>query len=318
MHDVRFAVLAIAAFLAVNLACLHKAPADQDITTGIQAKLYSDSITKPASINVAVKSGIVTLTGDVPSSDVALEAMKIANGTPGVKRVDDRLTVNGAPPAQGPLAGANPSDAAPPGASAPAAQTPAQQAAAQPPQTAPAPSPQTAPAPAPPVTVPAGEHARVRLIDAIDSGRDTAGQTFRATLSSPLISHGRVVVPAGTPAAVLLTQSKSAGRIQGRSELEVRLSRIEYRGRTYAVDSSIYEETGQARGKQTAVRTGVGAAAGAIIGAIAGGGRGAAIGSAAGGGAGFGVNALTHGQQVRIPSETELTFRLARPLTIRP
>ncbi len=154
------------------------------------------------------------------------------------------------------------------------------------------------------------------MIDAIDSAHNTAGQVFRATLAAPLTSHGKVVVPTGTPVSVLLADSSTAGRIKGRSELEVRLSRIEYRGHGYPVDTSIYEETGKARGKQTAVRTGVGVAAGAIIGAIAGGGKGAAIGSAAGGGAGFGVDALTHGQQVKIPSEAVLTFRLRRPLTI--
>ncbi len=116
--------------------------------------------------------------------------------------------------------------------------------------------------------------------------------------------------------SVLLANARSAGRIQGRSLLEVRLSAIDIHGHRYPVDSSIYEETGKARGQQTAVRTGIGAAAGAVIGALAGGGKGAAIGSAAGGGAGFGVNALTHGQQVRIPSETVLTFRLRRSLTI--
>jgi hypothetical protein len=155
------------------------------------------------------------------------------------------------------------------------------------------------------------------MIDAIDSAHNAAGETFRATLSAPILSHGRVAVPAGTPVSVLLAEARSAGRVHGRALLEVRLSAIDFHGRGYPVDSSIYEETGNARGKQTAVRTGIGAAAGAIIGALAGGGKGAAIGSAAGGGAGFGVNALTHGQQVRIPSETALTFRLRRPLTIR-
>jgi hypothetical protein len=156
------------------------------------------------------------------------------------------------------------------------------------------------------------------MIDAIDSAHDTTGQFFRATLVSPLRAHGRVVVPAGVPASVLLANARRAGRIKGHAELEVRLARIEYHGRSYPVDSSVYEEQGNARGKQTAERTGIGAAAGAIIGAIAGGGKGAAIGSAAGGGAGFGVNAFTHGHQVKISSESILTFTLRRRLTIQP
>ncbi len=115
---------------------------------------------------------------------------------------------------------------------------------------------------------------------------------------------------------MLLAQARDAGRIKGSSELEVRLSQLNYRGHSYPVDSSIYEEQGKGRGKQTVERTGIGAAAGAIIGAIAGGGKGAAIGSAAGGGAGAGFQLFTHGQQVKIPSESVLTFRLEAPLTL--
>ena len=155
------------------------------------------------------------------------------------------------------------------------------------------------------------------MIDSIDSAHDTVGQVFRATLASPLRSHGAVVIPAGAPASVLLAAARSAGRVKGRAELEVRLASLGYHGRHYPVDTTVYEEQGKARGKQTTVRTGIGAAAGAIIGGIAGGGKGAAIGSAAGGGAGFGVNLFTHGQQVRIPSESLLTFTLRRRLTIQ-
>jgi len=204
-------------------------------------------------------------------------------------------------PASSPAAGSPPPVSLPPAASQPPAQ-PAQ----QPP-----------PIVAESVTVPAGEHVSVRMIDSIDSGRNTAGQVFRASLYAPLVSHGHVIVPAGARVSVLLTHAKDAGRIKGRSALEVRLSRLEYRGPSYPIESSIYEEAGKARGKQTAVRTGVGAVAGAVIGALAGGGKGAAIGSVAGGGAGAGYQLFTHGEQVKIPSETVLTFRLEAPLRLQ-
>lgn len=317
-----------------TLACGNKTPDDQTLTTQIQAKLYADPVTKPANVNVAVHGGIATLSGDVPSSDVALEAMKAANGTAGIKRVNDQLTVNGVadaaqttapPPGTTPPNTAAPAPNAPPASAGsypplPTATGPSASAPQQPPpppvNSAAAPAPPAGPPPPSIVTLPAGEHVSVRMIDSIDSARNTAGQVFRATLSAPLTLHGTVVVPAGAPASVTLTDARAAGRIKGRSELEVRLSSIEFHGRNYTVDSTIYEETGKARGNQTAVHTGIGAAAGAIIGAIAGGGKGAAIGSVAGGGAGFGVNALTHGQQVKIPSEAVLTFTLRRHLRL--
>jgi hypothetical protein len=154
------------------------------------------------------------------------------------------------------------------------------------------------------------------MVDGIDSSKNTVGQEFQASLDAPVTSGDRVVLPAGTPCTVTLQGVKSAGRIKGQSEVAVALSSIRYQGRTYAVNTTAVEQQGKARGKQTAVRTGIGAAAGALIGGLAGGGKGAAIGSAVGGGAGFGVNALTHGQQVKIPSETVLTFQLQAPLRV--
>jgi hypothetical protein len=325
----------------IGIGCGQKSANDQSLVTDIQAKLYADNTTRQANVKVAAKDGVVTLSGDVPSSDVELQAMKLANGTAGVRSVDDQIKVNGGapgamaanqPPASGPatapgnaLTGSSSPTNNKPDASAsspapavkPAPTTPGPAVAASSPDEAAsrAESRRRPVAPAE-VTIPAGDRLSVRTTDAIDSGKANVGQTFRASLDAPLTSEGRVIVPAGAPATLQIQSVQAAGRIKGSSELSVRVTSIEYRGKTYEVNSSVYADAGKARGKQTAVKTGIGAAAGAVIGAIAGGGKGAAIGSAAGGGAGFGWNALTHGQQVKIPSETILTFRLAAPLTL--
>ena len=59
------------------------------------------------------------------------------------------------------------------------------------------------------------------------------------------------------------------------------------------------------------------AAASALLGAIAGGGKGAAIGAAIGGAGGAGAQVLT-GRKKEIPAETELKFKLAQDLELRP
>ncbi len=79
-----------------------------------------------------------------------------------------------------------------------------------------------------------------------------------------------------------------------------------------------YDVTGKNRGGNTAAKTVGGAAIGAVIGALAGGGKGAAIGAGVGGGAGATINIITKGEQVKVPSETMLEFRLDQPLTARP
>ena len=55
---------------------------------------------------------------------------------------------------------------------------------------------------------------------------------------------------------------------------------------------------------------------GALIGAIAGRGKGAAIGAGIGAAAGAGAQAVTKGQQVKVPSETKIDFTLKSPLTV--
>ncbi|MGH9622700.1 MAG: BON domain-containing protein, partial [Bryobacteraceae bacterium] len=285
----------------IAAGCGGSSPSDQSLTTQIQSKLYSDAATKGSNVGVAVKDGVVTLSGNVADSGVALEAMKIANGTAGVKSVQDNLTVNGAP-------AANESASASPAAARRHERAEADSHAKRRPE-------QPAPQPAE-LTVPAGQRIEVRTIDTIDSSQAEAGKTFRASLSAPLVAGDRVVAPAGSNATLVLASAKQSGRIKGHSILELRLSRVQSNGKWYPVDTSFYEAKSKSRGKQTAIRTGIGAAAGAAIGAIAGGGKGAAIGSAIGGGGGLGLQLFTHGTKVKIPSETVLTFRLEKPLTV--
>ncbi len=309
MYRLQIGLLTTIALIALSAGCGKNSTSDDALANDLKAKLYSDPVTKPANINVAVKGGVVTLSGGVPSSDVELEATKLANSTTGITSVSDQLKVNGVK-----VNGASAANQPNPYNSVPA---PGSSSVPPPSETTRADAPPVPDQPTEVLSIPAGERLQVRTIDAINSSQNSAGQTFRASLSAPLVSHGRVIVPSGANASILLTSARGAGRIKGNSEMEVRLASIEYKGRTYPVDSSVVAEQGKGRGKQTAVRTGIGAAAGAIIGAIAGGGKGAAIGSAAGGGAGLGYDVFTHGQQVKIPSETILTFRLEAPLVLQ-
>ncbi len=328
MVNLRLAMAVSIAAICIMAGCQKKTISDDHIATGIKANLFSDPTTKAANVNVSVNDGVVTLTGEVPSPDVELQAMKIAHAAAGVKRVNDQIKVNASlaanqpqpdnsqpPGASTPIPKAQPAPTLPPTTSAPASPPPAETPAA-----APSPAPATARRTSPPrpvkATIPAGEHVTIRTIDSIDSDKNQPGQVFRASLVSPLVSRGRVVVPAGTTVTVMLANASDAGRIKGRSSLEIRLHRLEYKGRSYPLASSLYEEQGKSRGHQTAKRTGIGAVAGAVIGAIAGGGKGAAIGSAVGGGGAAGYQLFTHGQKVKIPSETIVTFRLVAPVTI--
>jgi hypothetical protein len=156
------------------------------------------------------------------------------------------------------------------------------------------------------------------MIDGVDSAKNHVGDVFHASLETDLVIGDSVIARKGTDVYGRLAEAKEAGHISGSSELQLELTRIVIDGRDYPIVSSDYTLQGKGRGKNTAEKVGGGAALGAIIGAIAGGGKGAAIGAGVGGGAGGAVQVLTRGQQVRVPSETLLEFRLQQPATVAP
>lgn len=158
----------------------------------------------------------------------------------------------------------------------------------------------------------------VRLVDTVDSEVVQQGQTFHATLDSPLAVDGETAIPAGYDVEGHVVEVKSAGKFAGQSVLALQLDRIAVNGKYYSIQTDQYRKQGSSRTKNTAAKVGTGAAIGAIIGGIAGGGKGAAIGAAAGGGLGGGVQAATHGQQIKLASETVLNFTLQGPLTVVP
>src|SRR5262249_34902198 len=144
--------------------------------------------------------------------------------------------------------------------------------------------------------------------------------TFSAVMARDVVDDaGKVIIPKGSNATLVVKAAEDQGKIQGRSELVVDLGSVEVAGRTYRLDTNDIVEKGKegvGLNKRTAIFTGGGTALGGIIGALAGGGKGAAIGAASGAAAGTTTQAVTRGKAIRIPSETLLTFRLESPVHI--
>jgi hypothetical protein len=166
------------------------------------------------------------------------------------------------------------------------------------------------------VTVPAGTRLLVRMIDGVDSSKNHVGDRFHASMETDLVVGDTVVARKGTDLYGRLAEAKQAGHVAGSSELKLELTDMVVNGQSYPLMTGDYEAKGKGRGGNTAEKVGGGAALGAIIGAIAGGGKGAAIGAGVGAGAGGAVQVMTRGEQVRVPSETLLEFRLEQPVTV--
>jgi hypothetical protein len=337
--SVYVAAMALLAVLMVSVGCT-KAPNDAQLTSNIQNKLVADSGLQGKQLGVKAEDGMVTLTGTVDNDAQREAAARYAASEPGVKQVINNLQVAAPPPVEAaqatpapPVEETKPSPAPPPPAARPRHRTPrrdmsspppaqndassAPVAAMTPPPAAPS-VPATPPPPPPPqkLTIPQGTTLAVRLVDTIDSEASTAGQTFHATLDSPLAVEGETAIPAGYNVEGHIVNVQSAGKFAGQSLLVLQLDRIAVGDKNYNIQTDQYSRKGSSRGKNTATKVGAGAGIGAIIGAIAGGGKGAAIGAAAGGGLGGGVQAATKGQQIKLPSETVLNFTLQAPVTV--
>jgi hypothetical protein len=176
--------------------------------------------------------------------------------------------------------------------------------------------PEAAPAPQPAV-VPAGTSLTVRLGESLGSKVSSPGQSFSATLSTPVEVGGEVVIPAGAAARGLVVDAKALGKFKGGAVLDIKLTSITVNGIERGVETSSVIRSEKGKGKRTAVITGGGAAVGALIGGLAGGGKGAAIGALAGGGAGATGSAYTGNKDIVLPAESALTFKLRAPLEVK-
>jgi hypothetical protein len=195
-----------------------------------------------------------------------------------------------------------------------------------PPAPAPGPSaaPALSPAPAPvPIfrVVPAGNSLTVRTNEAIDSKTAGPNQTFGAVVSNDVLDeNGRVAIPRGSAATLIVRSVEGQGKLQGQSELAIDMDSVRVAGHRYRLETVDIVEKGK-QGVGMNARTGKfiggGTGLGALIGGIAGGGRGAAIGALSGAAAGTVTQGVTRGKGVHVPAETLLSFRLEAPVRIK-
>src|ERR1700745_2826763 len=166
------------------------------------------------------------------------------------------------------------------------------------------------------VTVPAGTRILIRMIDSIDTTKQKTGYRFTASLETNLQADNTVVAARGTTVYGQLAQASSAGRMSGSSQIVLELTDIVINGTAYAMSPSTYEVKGKGEGSKTAKKVFGGAGLGALIGGIAGGGTRVGQGVLAGAAGGTAIAASKKGEQLSIPSESLLEFRLEQPLMI--
>ncbi len=169
---------------------------------------------------------------------------------------------------------------------------------------APAAAPQPAAAPST-VVINAGTGLLVRMVDGASS-RDPRGKRFAVSLELDLIVNGTMIAKAGTRAYGRVASAQQAGRVAGKSALDLRLSEITVGGVLVPVVTGPYIEAGKSSLAKTAKLTATGAAIGAIAGDA---GKGAAIGAS--------TTVLKRGRTVGVAPGELLEFQLQQPVTIK-
>jgi hypothetical protein len=166
------------------------------------------------------------------------------------------------------------------------------------------------------ITIPAGTFVTVRVDQYLSSDKNKAGDGFSATLSRPLVANGLVVSRRGETLGGRVVEAKKAGRVKGVSQLQIALTSLTLAdGHQIPIQSELTSITGPTSKERDAGAIVTTTAAGAAIGGAAAWGTGAAIGAGAGLVASTIGVLVTRGHPTVIYPESQLTFRLAEPVT---
>lgn len=163
-------------------------------------------------------------------------------------------------------------------------------------------------------TIPEGSVIKVRTDTAIPA-KPAANARYTASIAEDVTdSSGAVIIPKASRA-----QLRAVPTTDGK-DTNLDLQSVSVNGRRYQLQTATSKSStpgGLGVNSRTGKYVGGGAAVGAVMGALLGGGKGAAIGALVGGAGGAGTQVYT-GRKKEVPPETELSFKLAQNLQMRP
>src|SRR5256885_5875761 len=123
-------------------------------------------------------------------------------------------------------------------------------------------------------SVPTGTAITVTIDQSISSKDAKVGEGVVASVARSVTVNGKVVIPKGAHAKLVVSAAQASGRLSTPAKLYLRLKSVEVHGKTYTIATSSAGRTMAGKGKRDAGFIGGGAAGGAVIGAPAGGGQG--------------------------------------------
>jgi hypothetical protein len=166
--------------------------------------------------------------------------------------------------------------------------------------------------------IPSGTTISIVTNEAINAREP--GRSYTAALAQDIVNtNGSVLASKGSPAELVVVQTNQGGAV-GTRTVELAVSSLTVNGKKMTVNTAGEEVRGNegiGANRRTAEHVGGGALLGTVVGAVIGGAEGAVIGGVVGAGGGAAAQVLTRGDEVRVPAETVLTFRLDEPIQLR-
>jgi hypothetical protein len=183
-------------------------------------------------------------------------------------------------------------------------------------------------------TIPAGSTIHCRLTQTISTKLNFQGDAFTATVTEPYVVNGEQIIPVGSTITGRIADLLRPGRIRGVGEMRLQAEHLAFPdGRTtqisavlltaYGADGvKVDSEEGLVKGPSSKVRdikeVGIGMGGGGFLGTLFGGVHGAVIGGAIGGAAALADTLRKRGQDLTLPTGTELSYQLTRAMIVIP
>jgi hypothetical protein len=181
------------------------------------------------------------------------------------------------------------------------------------------------------VTVLEDTPIEVRTISHIGTAQSRDGEQLLFSVSEDVRVGDVLAIPRGALAHGVVVHTKKSGVLTGSPEMTLKLTSLELDGRSYPINSYQFKMTGTSKTRPTEKKVITGANVGSIVGSFASGvstkrgvispsskAAGATTGAVVGAGIGTIVAAASPGPAVSIPSEAQIEFALADPVTLPP
>jgi hypothetical protein len=182
------------------------------------------------------------------------------------------------------------------------------------------------------VSVPAGTGLKVKLETTLTTFSNKVGDPFSGRVMEPVVLGGKTVIPAGATVQGRVTKVSEPRRIAGKPTIGLfPEALILPNGEHFMLNAPVVDtnlghgtdvnQEGQFKGSghdgKTLAEVGMGTGGGMLVGGLIGGGPGVVIGGAVGAGATV-IHWLGRHRSATLPSGTELTLELSRPLALTP